>query len=370
MAEAGVDRTRLPIRRPRFTGVTDKTLANSTPDWSQASPMKPPDGAPNVLFVLIDDAGFGNPSTFGGPIQTPNYARLADHGLQYNRFRVTAPAGRRGRHCWQRNHRRVGFGMVGEFSGPFPGSNATIPHDCAPFPRILQENGYLTGGFGEWHLTPDNQPGYSGPTRQWADAPGFRLLLGVPRRRGRPVRTADHREPEDRRCPRVEGRGEVLLSGRPRREDDRLDSPGAVGEAEDAVVCTMSQPAAVMRRITCRVVVDSTPGRSTRAGRDARGDDRPSEGARRRSRRCRVAPAQRRVSRVGFTRRDAQASVCAADGGLRRLLRERGLEHRSDHRSDGRAAASSRTPSSCGSGATTARAWKARSPARSTSSRP
>ena len=79
-----------------------------------------------------------------------------------------------------RNHHRVGFGMVGEFSGPFPGYNATIPHDCAPFPRILQENGYLTGGFGKWHLTPDNQQGFRS-VRPLADhVAGVRLLLGLP----------------------------------------------------------------------------------------------------------------------------------------------------------------------------------------------
>src|SRR3954471_11144427 len=70
------DRTRLPIRRPAFTGVTAKTLAGSEPDWGLIGHAAPPEGAPNVLVVLIDDAGFGNPSTFGGPIETPNYALL------------------------------------------------------------------------------------------------------------------------------------------------------------------------------------------------------------------------------------------------------------------------------------------------------
>jgi arylsulfatase len=77
-----------------------------------------------------------------------------------------------------RNHHRVGFGMVGEFSGPFPGYNATIPHDCVPFPRTLQENGYLTGAFGKWHLTPDNQQGYSGPFDRWPTRLGFDYFWG------------------------------------------------------------------------------------------------------------------------------------------------------------------------------------------------
>ena len=72
-----VDRTVLPIRRPPFTGVADKTLGGSQPDWGLIGHVKPPAGAPNVLLVLIDDAGFGNPATFGGPIATPNYDRMA-----------------------------------------------------------------------------------------------------------------------------------------------------------------------------------------------------------------------------------------------------------------------------------------------------
>jgi hypothetical protein len=69
------DRTTLPIRRPTFEGVTNRTLHGSIPDWDLIGHPVPPAGAPNVLLVLIDDAGFGNPSTFGGPIQTPNYTR-------------------------------------------------------------------------------------------------------------------------------------------------------------------------------------------------------------------------------------------------------------------------------------------------------
>ena len=151
----------------------------SEPDWNQASHVQPPEGAPNVLLVLIDDAGFGNPSTFGGPIETPNYTRLAENGLRYNRFHVTALCSpTRAALLTGRNHHRVGFGMVGEFSGPFPGYNATIPHDCAPFPRILQENGYLTGAFGKWHLTPDNQQGFSGPFDRWPTRLGFDYFWG------------------------------------------------------------------------------------------------------------------------------------------------------------------------------------------------
>ena len=85
-----IDRSSLPIRRAPFDGTVNRTLEGSEPDWDLIGHPEPPAGAPNVLLVLIDDAGFGNPSTFGGPIQTPNYTRLAEGGLRYNRFHVTA----------------------------------------------------------------------------------------------------------------------------------------------------------------------------------------------------------------------------------------------------------------------------------------
>ena len=82
-----------------------------------------PEGAPNVLFVvLIDDAGFGNPSTFGGPASTPNMTRVGEEGLTYNRFHVTAVCSpTRAALLTGRNHHTVGFGSIGEFPGPFPG---------------------------------------------------------------------------------------------------------------------------------------------------------------------------------------------------------------------------------------------------------
>ena len=76
-----LDRNSLPIRQSRFQGVANRTLEGSQPDWNMIGHVEAPDGAPNVLLVLIDDAGFGNPSTFGGPIDTPNYTRTAEEGL-------------------------------------------------------------------------------------------------------------------------------------------------------------------------------------------------------------------------------------------------------------------------------------------------
>ena len=174
-----VDRTSLPIRRKPFDGVVNRTLDGSQPDWNLIGHPTPPDGAPNVLLVLIDDAGFGNPSTFGGPIQTPNYTRVAENGVRYNRFHVTALCSpTRAALLTGRNNHAVGFGSVGEFAGGFPGYSATLPRDCAPLPRILRDNGYSTAAFGKWHLTPDGQQGAAGPLDRWPNGWGFDYFYG------------------------------------------------------------------------------------------------------------------------------------------------------------------------------------------------
>jgi arylsulfatase A-like enzyme len=173
------DRSKLPIRREPFQGVANRTLEGSTPDWSTIGHVEPPAGAPNVLLVLIDDAGFGNPSTFGGPIDTPNYTRMAEGGLRYNRFHVTALCSpTRAALLTGRNNHAVGFGSVGEFSTGFPGYTAFVPRDCTPFPRILKDNGYSTAAFGKWHLTPDGQQGPAGPFDRWPVGWGFDYFYG------------------------------------------------------------------------------------------------------------------------------------------------------------------------------------------------
>src|SRR5947207_4666398 len=150
MSDHDIDRSALPIRRPPFGGLADQTLAGSQPDWNRVAHVEPPEGAPNVLVVLIDDAGFGNPSTFGGPIDTPNYDRMADQGLRYNRFHVTAMCSpTRAALLTGRNHHAVGMGGIPEFSGGFPGYSAMLPRDAAPFPKVLKENG-------DWTAAIDN----------------------------------------------------------------------------------------------------------------------------------------------------------------------------------------------------------------------
>ena len=172
-----IDRTVLPIPDRPFKGVENRTLAGSVPDYPV--PVQPPGGAPNILLVLIDDAGFGNASTYGGPIATPTLERLAQQGLRYNRFHVTALCSpSRAALLSGRNHHAVGFGSIAEFSGGWPGYNATWPKSAASIAEILRNNGYSTAAFGKWHLTPDDHQGPAGPFRRWPNGLGFDYFWG------------------------------------------------------------------------------------------------------------------------------------------------------------------------------------------------
>ena len=113
------------------------------------------------------------------PVSTPAMSRVADQGLRYNRFHVAALCSpTRAALLTGRNHHSVGFGSIGELPGPFPGYTASVPKDCASFVRVLQGNGYSTGGFGKWHLTPDHVQGAAGPFDRWPTAWGFDRFWG------------------------------------------------------------------------------------------------------------------------------------------------------------------------------------------------
>jgi arylsulfatase A-like enzyme/uncharacterized membrane protein len=168
------DRTVLPIPDRNFGGTIGRHLGESVGDWTIIPSPKAPEGAPNVLICLIDDAGFGGPDTFGGAISTPNLTRVGQMGVTYNRFHVTAVCSpTRAALLTGRNHHRVGMGTIAELPGPYPGYTGTRPRSCTALPRILRENGYVTGGFGKWHLTPGSQMGAAGPFDHWPMSWGF-----------------------------------------------------------------------------------------------------------------------------------------------------------------------------------------------------
>src|ERR1041385_3726773 len=176
-ADTEWDRTVLPRPAQPFEGITKPTLEGSKAAFTL--PVKAPTDAPNILLVLIDDAGFGNPSTFGGPVATPTFDRLAAEGLRYNRFHVTALCSpTRAALLSGRNHHAVGFGSISELIGGWPGYSTNWPTSAASIAQILQLNGYNTAAIGKWHLTPDAQQGPAGPFDRWPNALGFDYFWG------------------------------------------------------------------------------------------------------------------------------------------------------------------------------------------------
>src|SRR5207248_1031754 len=176
-ADATWDRSVLPRPAQAFESIAKPTLDGSVPAFQQ--PVQPPKDAPNILLVLIDDAGFGNPATFGGPVATPTLDKVAAEGLRYNRFHVTALCSpTRAALLSGRNHHAVGFGSISELEGGWPGYNANWPKSAASIAQILQGNGYSTAAFGKWHLTPDNQQGPAGPFDRWPNGLGFDYFYG------------------------------------------------------------------------------------------------------------------------------------------------------------------------------------------------
>jgi len=167
----------LPPPDPQFGGQIELNAAQSKPWW--APRVVPPKGAPNILLILIDDEGYGAPSTFGGVIPTPTLDRVAASGLRYTNFHTTSLCSpTRAALITGRNHHSVGFGVVSEQSTGFPGYNSIIPKDSATIGRILRDNGYRTSWYGKNHNTPTYEASQAGPFDQWPTGMGFQHFYG------------------------------------------------------------------------------------------------------------------------------------------------------------------------------------------------
>lgn len=176
-ATSTIDSRQLPPPDPAFGGVIEQGALQSKPWW--APRVVPPKGAPNVLLIITDDAGFGVPSTFGGFIPTPTMDRLASEGLRYNRMFSTALCSpTRAGLITGRNHHSAGFGVVSEQSTGYPGYSSIIARDKATIGRIMRDNGYATAWFGKDHNTPAFQASQSGPFEQWPTGMGFEYFYG------------------------------------------------------------------------------------------------------------------------------------------------------------------------------------------------
>jgi arylsulfatase A-like enzyme len=169
--------TALPIAEPAFKGVVGKTYKDSTSDFPQ--PVRPPEGAPNILLVLVDDLGFGGTSIFGGLVPTPNIDRLGAAGLRYNAFHNTALCSpTRAALLTGRNHHQCGMGGITEGATGFPGYDSVWGPDLASIAEVLRGHGYNTAAFGKWHDTPDWQTSSAGSFEQWPTGKGFNTFYG------------------------------------------------------------------------------------------------------------------------------------------------------------------------------------------------
>ena len=172
-----MDRTKLPIAQPAPVPVTEALPENvplPTP-WE----LTAPEGAPNVVIVLLDDIGFGGPSPFGGPINMPTLQKLADNGLSYNRFHTIALcAPTRAALKTGRNHHQVNMGSIPEIATGYAGNTTVVPDNAAPIAEILRQNGYATGAFGKWHETPSRETTAGGPQTRWPTRQGFEKFYG------------------------------------------------------------------------------------------------------------------------------------------------------------------------------------------------
>ncbi|MGA8061083.1 MAG: sulfatase-like hydrolase/transferase [Candidatus Sulfotelmatobacter sp.] len=156
------DRSTLPLPELPFRGKIGKTYLESEGDWPRLP--APPEGAPNVVVILLDDVGFGQISTFDGPVPTPRLDKLAAEGLRYTRFHTTAIcAPSRATLLTIRNHHNCGSGFLTEWATGFPSYNNMIPKSTASVAEVLRGNGYSTSWFGKNHNTPDWESSVAGP---------------------------------------------------------------------------------------------------------------------------------------------------------------------------------------------------------------
>lgn len=167
----------LPIPTPPFVGTIQPNFIDSTPAWSPT--VAPPAGAPNVLLVLIDDAGFGSNSAFGGVVPTPTIEGLAQRGIRYTEMHNTGLCSpTRAALLTGRNHHVVGFGMVAEGASGYPGYDSVTTPETAHVAATLRENGYATAWFGKNHNVPVWEATPAGPFTNWPIGQGYEYFYG------------------------------------------------------------------------------------------------------------------------------------------------------------------------------------------------
>ena len=163
----------------QFNGKIALDIRDSVPDWEPYAEPKAPKGSPNILYLVIDDTGFGAWEMFGGRIKMPNLARIAEKGLVYTNFHTTALCSpTRSSLLNGRNATSNGMSCIEEATTGFPGNNGRIPFENALIPAVLGEKGWSTFALGKWHLLPEEEANMAANKRNWPVGRGFERYYG------------------------------------------------------------------------------------------------------------------------------------------------------------------------------------------------
>ena len=311
-------RSHLPIPTPERTGLITYDAKDPDTKFPPIERLRPPTGAPNVLLILIDDAGFGSSSAFGGPCQTPNAEKLAADGLKYNRFHTTALCSpTRQALLTGRNHHSAGMGGITEIATGAPGYSSVLPNTISPLARTLKLNGYATAQFGKCHEIPVWETSPVGPFDAWPTGGGgfeyFYGFIGGEANQWYPT-LYDGTTPVE---PKKDARRGLSLHGGHDRQGHGLDRATEGARAGQALLCLLrarrdSRAAPCAQRMGRQVQGKVRPG----LGQAARGDHRPAEGAGRHPGGLPAHRAPRGDSGVGRHAGAAEAHPAPPDGGL------------------------------------------------------
>ena len=168
----------LPFPPTPSASIAGRTMQESVYK-RRVEPRRLPADAPNILIVLIDDAGPALPATFGGEVHTPTMDRIVKEGIAYNRFHTTAMCSpTRASLLTGRNHHRVGNGQIAELANDWDGYSGHIPKSSALVAEVLKDYGYATAAWGKWHNTPAEETTPAGPFENWPTGLGFEYFYG------------------------------------------------------------------------------------------------------------------------------------------------------------------------------------------------
>ena len=336
MSTDDFQRGALPIPDLAYTGTVTYDATSPDTHYPPINQVHAPENAPNVLVILLDDVGFGASSSFGGPIETPTFDRLAEDGLRFTRFHTTALCSpTRAALLSGRNHHTVGMGGITEIATSAPGYNSLRPNSCAPIAEILRLNGYSTSQFGKCHEVPVWEASPIGPFDHWPSPGGgfeyFFGFIGGETNQWYPAIYENTSAVEPWGTPEqgyhfMDDMTDKAISWIKQQKSLAPDKPFFTYFAPGATHAPHHVPEGVGRPLRREV----RPG----LGRAPRGDVRAAEGARRGSRGCSADRAERGHPGLGRDVRPHQARAVARDGGVRGLPLLRRSPHRPADRCD------------------------------------